>query len=374
MNLDFSDEQQALREMVRGLLSEECPLSRVRSLEDHPKGYPDDLWKKMADLGLVGIALPDEFGGAAQSMIESAILYEELGRALVPTPHFVSTVLCARAILGAGSQALKNEWLPAVCRGEAVLSPAWLEPGGGHGPKGIQLRAMPDGSAVVLSGTKLHVQYASAATRLVVLARTGDALDDVGLFLVDPLREDISMEQAKSLASDTQYQVEFRGVRIPPEDRIDVREEGWAIWHSLMLDAAILAAAQAAGGARRALELTTEYAIEREQFGRPLAAFQSISHYLADALTNVEGGSTLVYEAAWNRSQARDISLLAPMAKLFMGSCYRDVTAMCQQVWGGVGFTVEYDIQLFFRRAKQLQLSWWDEEYLKDLVAGGVIG
>jgi alkylation response protein AidB-like acyl-CoA dehydrogenase len=127
------------------------------------------------------------------------------------------------------------------------------------------------------------------------------------------------------------------------------------------------------GGAERALEITVEYAKERKQFDKPLGAFQAISHYLADAATHVDGGKTLVYEAAWARAAGRPIGRLAPMAKLFACRTYRDVTAMAQQVWGGVGFTIEYDIQLYFRRAKQLQITWWDERTLEELVARTVL-
>jgi alkylation response protein AidB-like acyl-CoA dehydrogenase len=140
-----------------------------------------------------------------------------------------------------------------------------------------------------------------------------------------------------------------------------------------MHDGIILLAAQAMGGAEKALEITVEYAKERVQFDKPLGAFQAIAHYLSDAATTVDGGKTLAYEAAWARSKGKPIARLAPMAKLFACQTYRDVTAMCEQVWGGVGFTIEYDIQLFFRRAKQLQLTWWDTRYLEELVASDVL-
>jgi alkylation response protein AidB-like acyl-CoA dehydrogenase len=140
-----------------------------------------------------------------------------------------------------------------------------------------------------------------------------------------------------------------------------------------MLDGILLAAALASGGAAQALEITCEYAKEREQFGKPLGAFQAISHYLADAATMVSGGTNLVYEAAWARSEGKSIDRLAPMAKLFACQTYRDVTAMAEQVWGGVGFSIEYDIQLYFRRAKSLQLSWWDTRYLEELIASDVL-
>jgi len=225
----------------------------------------------------------------------------------------------------------------------------------------------------VLSGTKRHVGFASAADRLLVLARSGAAAEAVDLFLVDPNAAGVELTQQLSLGSDAQYRVDFEQVRVPASERIGPAGSGWATWDALMLDAVVLLAAQAIGGAERALEMTVEYAKERVQFDKPLGAFQAISHYLADASTEVDGGRTLVYEAAWTRSRDGSIAQLAPMAKLFACQTYRDVTAMGEQVFGGVGFTIEYDIQLFFRRAKQLQLSWWDTRFLEERIAQTVL-
>jgi alkylation response protein AidB-like acyl-CoA dehydrogenase len=141
-----------------------------------------------------------------------------------------------------------------------------------------------------------------------------------------------------------------------------------------MLDAAILAAAQAVGGARAALDLTVDYARKREQFGRPLGAFQAIAHYLADATAAVDGAQTLVWQAAWARDRGRAVDTLAPMAKLYACRTFRDVTATAPQVFGGNGFTLDFDIQLYFRRAKALQLNWWDDRHLEDLIANQVLG
>ena len=162
-------------------------------------------------------------------------------------------------------------------------------------------------------------------------------------------------------------------VRVPSADRIGEPGSGWATWHDTMLDGAVLAAAQAMGGAQHALDITVQYAKDREQFDKPLGAFQAIAHYLSDAVTRVDGGRTLVHEAAWARAEGRDIEQLAPMAKKFACQTFRDVTAMAQQIWGGVGFTLEYDIQLYFRRAKSQQLNWWDTRHLDRLVAAAVL-
>ncbi|MFQ5699398.1 MAG: acyl-CoA dehydrogenase family protein [Myxococcota bacterium] len=381
MDLDFTDEQEMLREMVRGVCAEHAGSDVVRAMEDDPRGIPGDFWKQLAELGLLGLTIPEEYGGAGQSILEATVVYEELGRALAPSPHFVSSILGAGALLRGGSEEQRREWLPRIARGEAILTPAWLEPQGGYGPRGVQMRAKRDGrgqdAGYRLNGCKMHVAFASAATRLLTLVRTGEGERNIDLLLVDPGAAGVELQQRRSLAADTQYRVDFHDVAVPRSARVGAAHSpcgwGWQTWNQVMHDAIILAAAQAMGGAARALEITCEYAKEREQFGKPLAAFQAISHYLADAATTIAGGTTLVYEAAWARANGRPVDRLAPMAKLFACQTYRDVTAKCVQVWGGVGFTVEYDIQLYFRRAKQLQLSWWDTRYLEERVACSVL-
>lgn len=373
MNLDFSEEQEMLRAMVRALCEEHSPIDVVRKMEDDPIGYPTAFWQKLGELELLGLLVPEAYGGSGMSMLDATVVYEEFGRALVPVPHFVSCVLSAGALVAAGSEAQKKAWLPRIASGEVIVTPAWLEPKNGYGPRGVQLKAEVNAQEAVLTGSKLHVAFAAAADRLLVLARTGPGAEQIDLFLVDPKAEGVRLEQQKTIASDTQYHVVLDGVHVPIEDRIGAAGSGWKTWNAVMHDGIILAAAQAMGGAQRSLDITCEYASEREQFDKPLAAFQAISHYLADAATSVSGGTTLVYEAAWARAEGRDISRLAPMAKLFACQTYRDLTAMSLQVFGGVGFTVEYDAQLFFRRAKQLQLSWWDTPYLEELVAGNLL-
>jgi alkylation response protein AidB-like acyl-CoA dehydrogenase len=373
MDLDLTDEQEMLREMVRGVCSTYSPLTVVRELEDDPTGYAPEFWRQLAALDLTGLLIPEAHGGSGMTLLEAAVVYEELGRAVAPSPHFVSAVLAATAILRAGSPSQQAEWLPRIASGEAIVTVAWNEPGNGYGPEGVQLAASADGDDVILSGTKWHVPFASAATALLVLARTGEGPDGVDLFLVDPATAGISMEQQFTVASDTQYAVTFDGVRVSASARIGSVGSGWATWADVMQDGEILLAAQAVGGASYALEITVQYAKDREQFDKPLGAFQAISHYLADASTRVDGARILAYEAAWARSDGRPVDQLAPMAKLFAGQTFRDVTAMGEQVFGGVGFTLEYDIQIFFRRAKQAQLNWGDDRHLEEQIATGVL-
>lgn len=373
LDLKFSAEQEMLRETVRGVCATTSPLSVVRELEDDPTGFSPELWKQLAHLDLIGLQLPEEYGGSGMSALEGVVIYEEFGRSLAPSPHFVSSVLSGGALARAGSEAIKQEWLPRIVTGEAILSPAWLEPENGFGPKGVQVRAVADADGFVLTGVKRHVAFAQAATRLVVLARTGDALGEVDLFLVDPAAPGITLTQQMTIASDSQYRVELDGVRVSAEDRIGAAGTGWSTWDAVMHEGIILAAAQAVGGAEYAMDITVQYAKDRQQFDKPLGAFQALAHYLADATTNVDGAEVLVHEAAWASSEGRSVAKLAPMAKLFACQTFRDVTATAQQIFGGIGFTVEFDIQLYFRRAKQLQISWWDTRYLEELIAAAVL-
>lgn len=374
LDLDFTEEQNMLRDMVRGVCAAEAPLETVRDMEDDADGVARSLWTQLGELGINGLMLPEEYGGAGMSLIEGAIVYEELGRALAPVPHFVSCVLSAGAILKAGSDDQKSSLLPALASGETIITPAWLEPDNGYSPKGVQLTATEDGDEVVLSGTKMHVYFAQAADHLLVLARSGSGDTDIDLYVVPRDTAGITLEQRMSISSDTQFKVTFDNVRIPASSRIGDAGTGWHTWDAVMHEGAVLASAQAMGGTEFALEITSQYSKDREQFDKALAEFQSISHYLADAKTELDGGKMLVYEAAWAHSQGRPLNKLAPMAKLFTGKVYRETTSMAQQVFGGVGFTLEYDIQLYFRRAKQLQLSWWDVSTCESRVADAVLG
>lgn len=367
MDLDFTEEQDLLRETVRGVCAQYAPIDVVRSLEDDPTGYPAEFWKQLADLDLIGLTLPEEHGGSGQSLLEAAIVYEELGAALVPSPHFVSAVLAGGLIARAGSEVQKQAWLPAIASGERVVTVAWLEPDGGFGPAGVTALADPTDGGWEVSGTKWHVPFAAAAGEMLVLAQHGD--DEIGMFLVECDAAGVTLEQQKTIDSATQFAVTLE--RAAAER---VGEASWDDWDAVMHDGIVLLAAQAIGGARAALDITVEYAQNREQFDKPLAAFQSISHYLADADTAIEGGRVLAYEAAWAQSVGRSTRRLAPMAKSFACRTFRETTATAVQIWGGMGFTLEADIQLYFRRAKALQLNWWDERYLDTLVADDVLG
>lgn len=372
LDLAFDEEQELLRRAVRDMLEAHCPSSVVRALEDDPIGYPEALWQRLAAMDLVGLLLPEAVGGSGRGLVDATVLYEELGRALAPVPHFVSAVMAGGVVAAAGTEAQQRRWLVPVASGETVLTVAWLEPDRGFGPAGVAARAEQVAGGWRLSGVKRHVAFARAAQAMVVLARADT--DAVGLFLVPTDAPGLALSQQRTVASATQYRVELDGVPVPDDQCIGSPEAGWRTWQEVVHRGLVLLGAQAVGGARRTLELTVQYAKDRHQFGKPIGAFQAISHYLADAVTVVDGAEHLVHEAAWAADAGRpDAARLAAMAKMFACRTFRDVTAMAQQVHGGIGFTVDVDVQLYFRRAKALQLDWLDTAALEQEVAAAVL-
>ena len=370
MDLKFTEEQTLLRDMVRSMVEDHSTMAVVRAMEHDETGIPTALWQQMKETGLLAIMLPEEYGGMGLNLQDCAHIYEELGRGLTPGPHFVSSVVSVAAIIKGGSEAQKSELLPMIGSGDLIIIPAWLEPDNGFGPGGVQVRATANDDGFTLNGVKRHVFYASAAKKLLVLARTGDAADAIDLFLVDVDADGVSLEQQQSMAYDTQYKVTFADVVIPLANRL---EGGWMVWQQVLQEACILQAAFAVGAARKALEITVQYSKEREQFDKPIGAFQSLAHYMADARVEIDGAQVLVWEAAWAHTQGKPVERLAPMAKLFCCNVFRNATAKCIQIHGGYGFTMEYDIQLFFRRAKQQQMNWLDSRALEELIAADVL-
>tara|TARA_B110000444_G_C18795937_1_gene574850 strand:- start:12 stop:1166 length:1155 start_codon:yes stop_codon:yes gene_type:complete len=371
MDLRLTEEQIILRDMVQSLCTDFCDSKVVRDAERDPMGIDENLWRQFSETGILSALIPENLGGLGLTMVDGVIIYKELGRVLAPGPYFVSSFMGANAIAKAGNEQ-QQALLPEIGTGNLIVTPAWLEPDNSFEAKGVQILAEAKGEGFVLNGIKRHVQYA-LGSKLLVLARSGDLEEAIDLFLIDSNAPGVELVQQQSMAYDTQYKVTFNNVKLSIADRVGEAGSGWSTWQKCMLEGIILLAAWAVGGAEKALDMTVQYSKEREQFEKPLAAFQALAHYMADCAKEVAGSDIMVIEAAWNHAEGRSINRLAPLAKLDACNTFRDVTAKCIQIYGGYGFTMEYDMQLFFRRAKQLQINWWDTRYLEELIAVDVL-
>jgi len=358
----FSDEQEQFRSTLRRFLAEFAPMAEVRRAMETPEGFEGALWKRMArELGLQGVHLPEVYGGQGFSFLELGIVQEELGRALVPTPYFSTICLAATAILSAGSEADRRALLPTIASGESTASLAWLESSGGWDLESVSLEYRPDGGSFVLDGVKTLVSDGGCADLLLVVARLPGTRGEEGITLLRVERgaPGVKLDVPPSLdPTRRQARLEFGGARAQAVGAAGAA--GGALTRTLS-EATVCLAFEVIGGAERCLEMAVAYAKTRVQFGRPIGAFQAVKHKCAEVLLELELARSAVYYAGWAAAEAReDLPLAASLAKAAGAEAYLRAAAENIQIHGGVGFTFEYDPQLYYKRAKACEIMLGD--------------
>jgi alkylation response protein AidB-like acyl-CoA dehydrogenase len=341
---------------------------------DGPEGMTPDLWKKIAEQGWTGLIFPDEHGGMGLGFVDLVVLMEEMGRSVVPGPFFSTVLLGGLAIREAGTDAQKKAWLPKISSGEARATLAWMEPSAELGARGITLQAAAKGAGFTLDGTKLFVHDAHTADVIVVAARTSSGQnpeDGVSLFLVPKGTPGLSvtllptMDQTRKLC-----EVGLKNVALGAEALMGQAGSGWAPLARVIDRATVALCAEMCGGAQKVLEMTVEYAKIRQAFGRPIGSYQGVKHKAADMLVDVENSKSITYYAAWAMDEGVPEGQLAvSMAKAYVSDAYRRVSGAGIQLHGGIGFTWEHDLHLYFKRAKGSEFTFGDATHHRERVA-----
>lgn len=373
MDLDFSEEQELLRNTLHGLCTDLVTPDVVRRMEKDERGFPADVWGTLAENGVTALRIDEDHGGVGMSCLDAVIAFEEFGQVLAPAPHFESAILSARLIALAGTDAQKETLLPQIAEGTAVIVPAWQEAGKSAHLDGLDMTAGANGDGVVLNGQKVLVPFAKGATHFAVLARHPSADGQFIVAVVAADADGLSLRAQPNHADAALYAVSFDTVSVGAGDIMGLDDGINSVWDQAFLEGLIVLAAQAVGGATRMLDMTTEYAKDRKQFGRPIGSFQAIAHYLADRAVELEGARNLVYQAAWAFDEGLKYEDLALMAKMKACAMFRKTAAVGVQVHGGLGFTSEADPQLYYRRAKHQQLMYGDPAWLDDRLADCVL-
>jgi len=374
MNFGFNEEQELLRSTARKFFDNECASDTVRKLMDGPEGMTPDLWKKIAEQGWTGLIFPDEHGGMGLGFVDLVVLMEEMGRAVVPGPFFSTVLLGGLAIREAGTDAQKKVWLPKISSGEARATLAWMEPSAELGARGITLTATAKGAGFTLDGTKLFVHDANTADVIVVAARTASGKspeEGVSLFLVPKGTPGLSvtllptMDQTRKLC-----EVAFKNVEVGADALMGQAGSGWAPLARVIDRATVALCAEMCGGAQKVLEMTVEYAKIRQAFGRPIGSYQGVKHKAADMLVDVENSKSITYYAAWAMDEdVPEGPLAVSMAKAYVSDAYRRVAGAGIQLHGGIGFTWEHDLHLYFKRAKGSEFTFGDATWHRERVA-----
>jgi alkylation response protein AidB-like acyl-CoA dehydrogenase len=374
MDIGFTEEQELLRASARRFLENECPTAFVRERMAEPAAVTDAFWRKLSDQGWFGILYPEEAGGSALGLVDMTVLMEEMGRAVMPGPFFSTILLGGSAILEAGSQAQRQEWLPRIVAGSAKVSLAWTEPNARWDAAGIVASGRETASGFVLSGTKLFVLDAHSSDALVVAVRTRDGStmeDGISLFLVPNDTPGLAVTLLPTVDETRKLcEVRLDQVAVPAATLLGEKHGAWRALSRVLDRATVALCAEMCGGAQRVLDMTTDYAKIRIAFGKPIGSYQGVKHRAADMLVDVENAKSLTYYAAWAiDEELAEAPLAVSMAKAYASDACRKVAGAGIQLHGGIGFTWEHDLQLYFKRAKASEVAFGDATWHRERVA-----
>jgi alkylation response protein AidB-like acyl-CoA dehydrogenase len=367
MDFQFTPEHEELRQTVRKFLDDKSPEAVVRRLMMGELGYDPQVWSQMAEqLGLPGLIVPERFGGAGFGFVELAIVLEEMGRALLCAPYLSTAVLATSMLLLGGSESAQEDLLPKIAAGKAIVALAFPEPDHGWDPAGITLQATADRGAWRLDGVKTYVIDGHSADVLLVVAR---APEGISLFRIaggaDGVERTLlpTLDLTRKLA-----RISFTGARA---ERIGVGGDLTPVINKVLTLGVVALAAEAAGGAQRCLEMATDHAKTRLQFGRPIGSYQAIKHRCADMLVVVEFAKSAAYHAAFRAAENDDAELpaAAHMSKSYCSEAYFQAAADTIQIHGGMGFTWEHPAHLYFKRAKSSSVLFGEPVHHREKLA-----
>ncbi len=372
MDFDLNEEQKILQRSAADFLKKECPKERVRRIEETEEKYSPDLWRKMADLGWMGLHLPEQYGGTGWSFLSMAVLLEEMGYNICPGPFISTTLLGCVPLLHAGTEDQKQAILPGVASGDLILTLALAESDRGYEPSTLKVSGVRSDESWVIDGVKLFVPDALSADHILCVARTSAASEPgagLTLFRVEKDHPGVTVTPLKTIARDNQCEVAFDHVRLGPESVIGPVDEAWPAVKAALDRAAVGRAAEVVGAMRATLDMTVAYAKERVQFGRPIGSFQAIQHYLADMWVDMLGTRNLVLQAAWKLSTGEPADREVSMAKVRAGRMGRKATTVGHRIFAGIGFTMEHDLHLYHRRTVAADFAFGDSDSYHERVA-----
>ncbi len=370
MDYDLNKSQKMLEKSAKDFLSKECTSEYVRKMAEDGKGFDRGVWDKMAELGWMGINIPVNYDGIGLEFLDLAILLKQMGYHAFTGPFFSTVVLGALTLLEAGSEEQKMRMLPQIVNGKKILTLAWMEESSSYSLNNISMTATSNNGGYVLSGSKRFVPDAQVADIVICFAR--DENNGISAFIVDTETSGVQINSLICFSGEKLGEIVFDNASIPAENILGVPGKGDILLDKILSLAAVGKSAEMCGGARAVMSLAVPYSKERKQFGRPIGAFQAIQHHLADMLTSVDTIEFITLKAAWLISKDFEFRKEASMCKAWASDSYKKLVKLGHQVIGGISFMEEYDLQLYFKRAKTAEVLFGDGNYHRERVAEAI--
>jgi alkylation response protein AidB-like acyl-CoA dehydrogenase len=370
MNFGFTEDQDMIRRSARDFVKGESSLERVRAMHEDARGYSQDVYRRMAESGWLGAVLPEDYGGIGLGMCDLICITEELGKGLLPEPLIPSAIFAGSAILLSGDEPHRQELLPKVASGELTLSLGAYELDGRFAVNHVATRAEHRREGFVLTGTKCLVDNAGTADRLLVTARTSGTTretEGISLFLVDPRSQGVTITPVSTVDRRKRANVTLESVEVPASALVGPEGGALTIVEDAIDRAIVALCAEMVGGMEEALRRTCEYAQERVQFGRAIGSFQAVKHKAANMYVALETARSSMYYAAMALDQDMpDAKAAVSAAKALCSRNYLHAAKEAIQLHGGIGFTAEHDIHLFYKRAVVTNVLYGDPAYHRE--------
>jgi alkylation response protein AidB-like acyl-CoA dehydrogenase len=376
-DLGLTESEEMLKKAALDFMRRDAPRDVIKALQDTDTGCNEELWRKIAELGWLGIIIPERYGGTGNSLTSAAVLYEALGTGPLPGPHFSSGILGSLVVLAAGAEEQKQNILPKVAQGEIVLTLALTESEYGWEPGAVQATAASQNGDFVINGVKLFTFDAQAATHFIVVARTGRATDParrLSLFLVDSKSPGVSVRRLSGFLAGRTFEVKLDSVKVPGTALLGERNKGWPAVKEAMTKAAPVLCAYKVGACQTVCELALEYSRTRVQFDMPIGRFQRVQDMIIEMVTHADAARWTTYEALWKLDTRRPAAESVHLAKAVASEAYWEVCTLAHRVFSGVSYSQEHPVSFHTRVSRALYHYLGDPAYHRQQLGKLLVG
>jgi len=372
LDLNLTESEEMLKATALDFMKRDAPKEVIQRLQETDTGITGELWRRVAEMGWLGIIIPEQYGGTGNQLTSAGVLFEAIGAGPLPGPYFSSGILGSLIVLEAGTEEQKQQFLPDIAEGKKILTLALTEPDYSWDPGLIQTAAAAKNGDFILDGLKLFTMDAQAATHFIVVARTGkesDTAKGISLFLVDKESEGISVNRLPGFLTGRSFEVKFDSAKVPGAAMLGGKDEGWPLLQKSIEKAIPVLCAYKVGGSQAVFEMALEYSRIRVQFGMPIGRFQRVQDMIINMVTHLDAARWATYEALWKLDTQRPATESIHLAKVLSSQAYWELCTIGHQVFSGVSYSKEHALSFHTRASRSLYNFLGEPTYHRQQIA-----